>query len=148
MFHLILLIGYCRARFFAVGLPFKLKSMKYLLILSIVFFSCSKKSDTITQSEPADPYIKSCTFSPIFEAGENHPMFNVSLFSDSSKVDKVVLFISPSTLRWQVLKPSTGNYIMYDHVGKYPTYAASIYYYFVFYKKDGTVISTTPFQVY
>lgn len=120
-----------------------------LLLLSVIIlaFSCTKSND-IQPAQNDDPKIVSCTWVSVTEAGGQHPKFTVSLIADSNKVSSVRLYWGASNFRWEVKSPVTGSYIMYDHISEFPTAVESRYYYFIFFKKDGSTVPTTPFWVY
>lgn len=116
--------------------------------------SCTKETLSTVNSEPTiepaiEPKITSVAFYRV-QAGSNISVgFTVNLMADSTIISKVALMRVGSTqIRWEVKKPITGRYIMYDHLGDYPTYSEHAMYFFSFIKKDGKTIDTTPFQVY
>lgn len=125
--------------------------MKKLLFVALLFtISCSKPKVAERQATTTTtgPSITSVKFFPVYSGANASVEFDVTLISDSSIVSKVDLYLSPNSQRWEVLKPVSGTYKMFDHVGDYPTYADGYFYYFSFTEKDGTVINTKPFQVY
>ncbi|MFT3679431.1 MAG: hypothetical protein QM791_04110 [Ferruginibacter sp.] len=122
--------------------------MKNLFIaLLLLFCSCKKESTTNTPQENNQPRIVDYVVSKIFEAGAMHPKFTVNIISDPSIVEQVQL-LRGTGVCWYIDSPSSGQYIMYDHLSEWPTYEQFVYYHFEFHKKDGSKISTTPFQVY
>lgn len=125
---------------------------KYFTIIVILISFAACKKESVNSLAPIDPTVEpsivSVTFHSVYEAGAPHPVFNVDLIADSNVIDKVILYMAPTELRWEVNKPTTGKYTMYDHIGEYPTYSQSRYYFFSFVKKDGTVLNMQPFQVY
>ena len=121
----------------------------YILIAAILFASCRKETaPPQTLRATVDPSVTSVSFVPLYYAGDFHPKFTVSLVADSNNVDKVILYMVPLIMRWEIIKPTTGTYIMYDHISTFPTYSTSRFYYLSFIKKDGSVINEKPFQVY
>ena len=120
---------------------------KYLIIALIAFASCKK--ETATNNLVTDnPSVTSVKFYKVLEAGAYHPMFDVTIISDTNTVAKIELYVGYMTLRWEVYNPKNGTYRMYDHIGEFPTYTQSVYYHFQFVKKDGTKIKLPDFQVY
>jgi len=125
-----------------------MKKVLYLLfLLAVAIFSCSKSTEKIASNSP-DPSIEKVSFYRAYAGSNVSVGFAVDLISDSVSVDKVSLYMLPGYLRWEVQNPKTGRYIMYDHVGDYPTYTQNVFYYFEFHKRDGKTVKTTPFQVY
>jgi hypothetical protein len=124
--------------------------MKKLLLFACLLAACKKPINerVPTNTTTAGPSVTAVKFFPVYSGANASVEFDVDLVSDSATVSKVDLYLSPNSLRWEVLKPVTGAYKMYDHVGDYPTYTDGYFYFFTFVKKDGTVINTKPFQVY
>lgn len=125
-----------------------MKKLIPILILIVSLSACKKESLSTASVESKDPSITSVSFAPVYAGSNASVKFTVNLSSDSNSVEKVSLYLAPGELRWEAMRPTTGKYTMYDHVGDYPTFEQNYFYYFVFTKKDGTKITSTQFQVY
>jgi hypothetical protein len=118
-----------------------------LTAFTLVISGC-QKNNTNNQLTPTEPEIKKVTFSCVTSGTNQSTRFDVSLVSDSSIVVKVELYETPNSLRWEVKSPTTGNYVMYDHIDDCPKFNDYAMYFFVFTKKDGTKVITDPIHVY
>lgn len=122
--------------------------MKRFLFIALVAIASCTKQDVATlapQNRTIEPSIDSVKWRAVYAGSNASTEFTVHLTADSNLVESVKLFIVPTALRWEVKKPQTGKYIMYDHIGDGPE---GNYYYFVFYNKDGTTKTLSSFQVY
>lgn len=118
-----------------------------LLLATTLLFSCKK--DEVPEQRVSEPTVTSVTFYPA-SAGANISVgFTVNISVDAGSISKVTLYREPNKEVWNVDNPETGTYKMYDHsIDTYPTVNSNAKYYFVFTKKNGGTVSTTPFQVY
>ena len=119
--------------------------MRKYLVIMMIFASCAK--DAVNRPANTEPSITNYTFKSVHDGGGERPQFTVKVVSDSNVVAKLEL-IRGSFAAWEVIKPVTKTYIMYDHIIDYPTYVQQIFYHFSFLKKDGTRVNLPPFQVY
>jgi hypothetical protein len=119
--------------------------MKKLIPILFLLLGCDKDSADKNSGEPS----KVKATPACVAAGSNQSVrFTVELISDSTQVSKVQLVLSPSMMVFEINKPSTGIYTMYHHSSNCPNYNQSLYYYFLFTKKDGSKVATEPFHVY
>lgn len=131
--------------------------MKKLILISItalalVFTSCTKESQDSLIAQQAQPNsqanVVSYSFFPVQEAGETHIGFNVAISVVANSVKKFSLIKIPEMPRFNISNPTTGSYIMYDHITGYPSgYSLPYYYYFVFEMNDGSKVKTSEFEV-
>lgn len=117
-----------------------------LLAITILSLSSCRKSDNTTASSAitTKPSIVSVTAFKAYSGSNQSVGFTVDLIADSTKVDDVRLYLYPAKFRWEVSRPSTGTYSMYDNIGDYE---AGAKYNFIFHMHDGTTIETTPFSL-
>lgn len=123
-----------------------MKHLSTILLSVVMLTACSKSADKSASRATASiaPSITSAIASVIYEAGDEKVSFAVNLVADSTTVDDVTLYLYPSKMRWQVLKPSTGMYTMYDHIGQY---RSGTQYNFTFHMHDGTTVDIKPFAI-
>jgi hypothetical protein len=126
------------------------KLITSLTILVIVLVSCSKEQPYRAALIAEDPKVVRYNFFKV-SAGSNESVgFDVVLsIPDTNAVTEIKLLRIPYSLRWEVLKPKSGLYRMYDHlISDYPNYGQDVWYFFEFKMKNGTSVFVDKFQVY